>query len=136
VHQFNPRFIEASVLEAPRMAAGFAEINKRVAALAPVLNSPTVEDETEVESSAPASEESVASGLQPIAATTRRQGGATYLFAVRMEESEATGTFRLKRLPPRARAEVLNEGSTLEVNDGRFSDDFQGYEVHLYEITG
>ncbi|MFW6189827.1 MAG: hypothetical protein ACOC7T_05265 [Planctomycetota bacterium] len=135
VHQFRPRFIEASVLEDPEMAEGFARINRRVAELAPVLNSPTIGDGTETVCSVPAGEELAAAGLDPLAAMTKRHGGATYVFAVRMEGSPARGAFRVAGLPAQATAEVLGERRTLPVRDGRFSDRFAGYEVHLYRIT-
>jgi hypothetical protein len=34
----------------------------------------------------------------------------------------------------RARAEVIDEGRTLGVSDGVFSDTFQPWDVHLYKI--
>ena len=40
VHQFKPRFIEAALLHDKQMLAAVTRINKRIHALAPVLNSP------------------------------------------------------------------------------------------------
>jgi hypothetical protein len=34
----------------------------------------------------------------------------------------------------RARAEVIDEGRTLDVRDGAFRDTFQPWDVHLYKI--
>ncbi len=135
VHQFKPRFIEASVFTHPRMAKGFAAINKQVTALARVINSPTVKGGASVTSSVPASAELAAAGLDPIAVMVKKHGGATYLFSVRMEGTPAQGTFRVKGLSSRASAEVIGEGRTLSVRGGALSDRFQGYEVHLYRIT-
>lgn len=38
------------------------------------------------------------------------------------------------RLSSRSKAEVIDEGRTLEVRDGVFRDTFQPRDVHLYEI--
>jgi hypothetical protein len=99
-----------------------------------VLNSPTVEGGCEVESSAPASAELAEAELQPIAVLVKKHAGATYLFAVRMEESPSRASFRVKDLPAQATAEVLGEDRTVTVKNGRFEDDFAPYAVHLYRI--
>lgn len=136
VHQFKPKFIEASVFANPRLAAGFTEINRQVQSLAPVLNSPTVPAVATVASSVPASKELAEAELQPIALMVKRHGGATYVFSVRMEGSPARGEFQVKGLPAQAQAEVLGENRTVAVTNGRFADDFAGYQVHLYQIVG
>jgi hypothetical protein len=74
-------------------------------------------------------------GLSPIALMTRKHQGATYVFAVRLEDSPARGDFEVKGITGKAAVEVLGENRTLESNAGRFSDDFQGLAVHLYKIA-
>ena len=64
----------------------------------------------------------------------KRLDGATYVFAVRMEDIASKGSFTVKGLTGRAVAEVLGEDRKIDVTDGKFSDDFKGYEVHLYKI--
>ena len=135
VHLFRPSFVEAGVLQDPELLAGMTALNKEIRDLARVLNSPTVEGRVSVASSAPASQEMAADGLEPIAAMTKEQGGALYVFAVRMEDTPARGAFQVAGLPASAQAEVLGEGRTVDVTGGAFSDDFQGYTVHLYKIT-
>ena len=138
VHQMgkdkDTKFIEASVFEDPEMAKAFTETNLRIAAFAPVLNSPTLKDGADVASSEPASKELADLGLAPIAAMAKRLDGATYVFAVRMEDIASKGSFTVKGLTGRAVAEVLGEDRKIDVTDGKFSDDFKGYEVHLYKI--
>ena len=126
--------IEDSVFADSGMAAAFAETNRLITSLAPVLNSPTIEDGTAVTSSVPASEEVAAAGLAPIAVMAKRQGGATYVFAVRMEDSPATGTLAVKGLTGRLSAEVVGEDRKVAVTDGKFSDGFRGLDVHIYRI--
>jgi len=123
VHQFKPRFIEASLLQDPELLKGVTEINRQVHALAPVLNSPTVKDPAQVASS---------SAEVPIASMAKRHEGSTYVFAVAMRDGPAGGT--VSGLGAAVSAEAIGEGRTIAVKDGKFEDDFKGYEVHLYRI--
>src|SRR5690606_31301126 len=43
VHQFEPRFVEASLLEDEQLLKAVTQINEQIHELAPVLNGPTVE---------------------------------------------------------------------------------------------
>ena len=92
--------------------------------LAPVLNSPVVPDGATVTSSAEA---------VPIDTMVKRHDGATYLFAVGMRNAAAKGTFAVHGLK-NATAEILGEGRKIPVRDGKFTDDFQAYDAHLYRI--
>lgn len=125
-HEFKPKFIEAGMFAHPEIVQAITEINAQIKELAPVLNSPTVSDGASTVSSA---------AEVPIAAMTRRQGGATYVFAVAMRNSETKGTFTIAGLKGAARVEVLGEKRALEATkDGQFEDAFKGYDVHLYKI--
>jgi hypothetical protein len=140
VHQMGPpkggdKFIEASVFEDANMLKAFTETNHLIASLATVLNGPSVKDAVAVSSSEPAGKELAGLDLLPIAAMVKRQAGTTYLFAVRMEETPSTGTFTLPGLPAKAKAEVLTDGRSIDVQNGKFSDDFQGYDVRIYKIV-
>jgi hypothetical protein len=126
VHQFKPKFIEASLLEDPELLPAVTAVNGRIRELAPVLNGPTVEGAGDV-----MPEPSVV----PIAVMAKRHGGALYVFAVAMRDSPVEGSFQLKRVSVSATAEVLGEGRTVEVVAGRFQDRFDGYGVHIYRIA-
>ncbi len=121
VHQFKPRFVEASILQDPELLRGVTEINRQIRELAPVLNSPAAKDAAAVASSNPD---------VPIAAMAKRHDGATYVFAVAMRDAPARATVR--GLGAAASAEVIGGGRSIAVKDGTFEDDFKGYEVHLY----
>jgi hypothetical protein len=123
VHQFKPKFIEASLLQDPELLKGVTEINAQIRALAPVLNSPAVKDPATVASSA---------AEVPIASMTKRHDGATYVFAVAMRDGPARASFA--GLGAATSAEALGEGRSIAVKDGKFEDDFKGYEVHLYRV--
>jgi hypothetical protein len=125
VHVFKPGFIEAGLLADAGMAEAVKAINGQVRELAPALNSPTVKDGVKVGSSAPE---------VPIDAVAKRHGGATYVFAVAMRGAAAKATFTVAGLPPKASAEVLGEGRTIDVISGKFEDAFEGYAVHLYKM--
>jgi len=131
VHQFSPEFIEAGLLAYPDMAKAVGDINKQIHALAPVLNSPTVEGLVGATSYKVET---------PVDIMVKRHGGAVYVFAVAMRDGDASrAVFRVKPLdasvPPRGTVEVLGENRTIEMADGVFADEFAGYAVHLYRIT-
>ena len=125
VHEFKPKQIEAGLLAHPEQLRAVTEINKQITALAPVLNSPTVNEVSLVKSS----DEKV-----PVSVMVKRFGDATYIFAVAMRDQETTATFQFAkdRLPPSV-LDVIGENRTVPVKNGAFEDKFKGYEVHLYK---
>lgn len=125
VHQFQPSFNEWALLDDPVMLPAVTAINAQIRELAPVLNSPTLTDGATVQSSV---------AEVPIAVMTKRHDGATYVFAVGMRNGAADGTFVVPGVPAAATAEVIGENRTLPVTDGRFTDSFAPYAVHLYRI--
>ena len=125
VHEFQPKFNEHALLDDPPMLAAVTGINQQVHALAPLLNSPTLPSAASVDSS---------SVQTPIDLMVKRQGGATYLFAVGMRNGATSGAFTVHGLPKTARAEVLGEARTITIKGGKFSDAFGPYAVHLYRI--
>jgi hypothetical protein len=129
-HRFKPTFSETDCLDDAPTAAALAAIDARIRDLAPVLNTPSIANGVEVASSAP--------GI-PVDVMLKRQGGATYLFAVELRGGATTATFTLRALPGRSSVEALGEGRTLTataLSGGvTFSDDFSGYGVHIYEVT-
>lgn len=122
-HQFQPRFLEASLLEDKELLDAVTVINKQIHELAPVLNS---------RSSPPASVESENPDVS-VAAMLKRHQGATRRCAVATREGWTRATFTLPDALDDA-AEVLGESRRILVRGGKFSDDCKGYEVHLYKI--
>jgi hypothetical protein len=125
VHVFKPEPIEAGLLANSTNSAAVAAINQQIHELAPVLNTAPLPDAATVTSSDP---------RVPIDFVVKRQGGATYLFAVAMRDGQVTANVTLRPSPGAATAEVLGEGRRIPVVDGKFSDGFTGYGVHLYRI--
>lgn len=125
VHQFEPNFVEAALLEDREVLEAVTEINRQIRELAPVLNSPSIIDGVSVKSSNPD---------VPVHAMVKRHQGATYLFAVGMRNASTTAEFTLQGVPSRATAEVLGEGRRIPVRQSRFEDTFKPWTVHLYRI--
>ncbi|HUT56283.1 MAG TPA: hypothetical protein VNA25_00250 [Phycisphaerae bacterium] len=133
VHEFEVKddggnvvrpFTGAGLLRDKEMAHAVGEINRRIHALGAVLNTPTIANGATASSS---------NSDVPVDAMVKKHGGATYLFAVAMRDSETTATFQVKGVAA-GTAEVLGEGRTVPVKDGVLKDAFKGYEVHLYKM--
>lgn len=125
VHQFEPSFREAALLDDPEMLAAVTAINRQIHELAPVLNSPSIAEGVKVTSSA--------EGV-PIAWMQKRAGDSTYLFAVNMRNRPTQATFALAQHTARGNVEVLGEGRRLRLKGGAFTDDFGPYAVRGYEL--
>lgn len=125
VHQFEPNFVEAALLEDREMLEAVSAINRQIHELAPVLHSPTIDDAVVVTSS---------DNKVPVHCMLKRHKGLTYLFAVGMRNAPTTAEFVLRGVPARATAEVLEENRRIAVQRGRFVDSFKPYQVHLYRI--
>ena len=114
---------EAALLHDPEMLAAVTAVNREVAALARVLNSPSLTGAPVTSSNA---------GI-PIDALVKRRAGTTYVFAAAMRDGTTTATFTA---PAGATmVEVLGENRTLPTVGGSFSDRFAAYAVHLYAIA-
>ena len=127
VHQFEPNFKEASLLDDAELLPGVTAINRQIQKLAPVLNSPTVDGVVKIASSAP---------TVPIAAMCKQHDGATYVFAVCMRNEPARATVELLNSKSSTEVQVLGEHRSIPLRDGRFEDDFTPYAVHLYCVEG
>jgi len=123
VHQFKPRFSEASLLQDAELLAGVTAVNQQIRSLAPALNSPTVPDGVQVTSSG---------AEAPIDAIAKRQGDSTWVFSAAMRDQGSKATFVVK--DAKGTVEVLGENRTIPLKDGRFEDDFKPFDVHLYRL--
>ena len=126
VHEWKPRFNESALLGDPEMLAAVTALNRQIARLAPVLNSPTVTNAVAVVSE---------NREIPIAVMAKRFGDALYLFAVGMRDGKTTAAFTMRGLTGAPNVEVLDENRTLKTQDGVFHDDFQPWDAHVYRIA-
>jgi hypothetical protein len=116
-------FEMAALLNDKAMLATVGEINRQITSLAPVLNSATVSDGATVNSS---------NAAIPIDLMVKNYAGTTYIFAVAMRDGSTTATFTA---PSGANVEVLGENRNLAISNGKFSDRFESYGVHLYKLS-
>jgi hypothetical protein len=124
--QMRPQFRATMLIGDESRAQAMSRLNAEIHQLAPVINgSPPVTNGVTVESD-----------LAPISTMVKVDGDTRYVFAASMRNvGPTTATFTLPGIE-QGTVEVLGEGGrTLEVVDGRFTDTFGGYRVHLYEIT-
>jgi hypothetical protein len=98
-------------------------INTQITSLAPVLNSRNTEGYAVATSS---------NSAVPVDIMTKKDGQGNYIFAVGMRCGFTTATFSVTS---GTIAEVLGEGRTIKITEGKFADEFSPYAVHLYKIT-
>ncbi len=126
-HQFKPTFIEAALLADPEMLAAVTKLNQQIISLAPVLNSPTITNAVTIQST---------NAAAPIATMVKQTGGFTYIFAVAMRPLDTRAEFSLKQFSGSETVEVLDENRIVTAKDGKFTDSFGPWDVHLYRVKG
>jgi hypothetical protein len=124
VHQFKPQFSEASLLQDEELLKAVTAINAQVRELAPALNSTPPAEAPSAASNDPEA---------PVAVTSRKHAGATYVFAVAMRPRGCEPTITIPGVKT-ATAEVLGESRTVPVRGGKLTDRFDPYGVHLYRL--
>lgn len=140
-HQFKPRFIEAGLLADNEMARAVGAVNKQINDLAPVINSPDIKTSAKASVTVTVEPSNVPPdlagklGKTPVAIMVKQYKGATYLFAVRMTDQPCKATFAVKGIKNGVQAKVLGEdGRTIAIKNGRFTDNFKPWEVHIYRL--
>ena len=126
VHQFKPKFDEHALLDDPQMLAAVTSINRQIHDLGGVLNSPTIESGAVVTPANPDAQ---------IDILVKRFGKAAYIFSVGLRNNSSDGAFTVAGVQPTARAEVVGESRSIAVVNGKFTDHFEPYQVHIYRIT-
>jgi hypothetical protein len=132
VHEWKPKFNEHALLDDPEMLKAVTATNKQIHQLAPVLNSPTLAEALAV-SCTPA-EDPTKKRETLVDALLKRHGGVTYVFAVNMRDTVTQGSFAIRDLQGIRKVEVLDEGRTLQAENGKFGDQFGAWDVRIYVI--
>ena len=125
VHEWQPRFNESALLSDPEMLSAVTILNQQIIGLAPVLNSPTIEDSVRALSD---------NDAVPVAMMAKKHNGDTYIFAVNMRGEPTGATFTISGLNNTGTVEVIDEDRILVSRGGVFKDRFAGWGVHLYRI--
>jgi hypothetical protein len=122
-HSFIPPADEAALLHDAIMLKAVKEINSQVASLAEVLNSPDTRGYAEVTSS---------NNEVPVDIMTKTHNNSDYIFAVGMRCGFTTATFKVSS---GSVVDVIGENRSITISDGKFTDEFSPYSVHLYRIS-
>jgi hypothetical protein len=72
-------------------------------------------------------------GTSPVDFSARSATGVVHVFAVGMRDAVTRKRFAIST-PTDGTVEVLGEARTLPMSAGRFEDEFDGYQAHLYRI--
>jgi hypothetical protein len=126
-HQFKPTFIEAGLLADEEMLAAVTAVNRQIQSLALVLNTTAIDGAVTVQT---------ANSDVPVEAMVKRHNGETYIFAVGMRDGSTSATFRVDKPSGAGEVEVLGEDRRIPLSQGRFSDSFAPWGVHLYRLSG
>ena len=115
----------------PELVARMKAVSQRIAELSPVL----------VERSAEGLEVDVLNGPKadplghpPVVALLKRHGDSCWIIAVNSSPEQVSARFALPSAKDAAVAKVRWEDRTVSAADGMFSDSFDGFGVHVYEI--
>jgi len=125
VHQFEPRFVEASLLEDEALSQAVSDVNAEVLSLASVINAS--ESRVSVRATSAAAD-------TPVDTLATRYEGVVYIFAVAMRDTAGDVTFELDGVVDGDVVEAIGEGRQLSADAGGFRDTFGGYGAHLYRV--
>jgi hypothetical protein len=138
VHQFEPVFKEAALLEDQELLPAVTAINRQILELAPVINSSNRLGGVSVRVEAPQQiltpNADTLMAPPSIAWMQKVYRGSTYLFTVNMRPVSQHIVFTITDSSGSLEADVLSESRRLPVEQGRLADSFLPYEVHLYAI--
>ena len=127
VHQFEPSFKEASLLDDQELLPAVTALNRQITALAPVLNSPSVMDAVAKESL----------GESTLEFMCKRFAGGLYVFVANMASENSAAQLRLMGpVSDSTRAIEIESGAAVELRDSGFKVQLPGYGIGLYRIDG
>jgi hypothetical protein len=121
VHEWQPSFREDGVFRYPDVVDELKRLNEQIQELAPVLNGPTIENVVAIEASG------------EIAHMVKDSPTATYILAVSMEQTPVRAKVMIALKAGRSVA-VVGENRTLQLSNGVFEDNFEGYQARIYQL--
>jgi len=122
-HSFYPSFKEAGLLQDFEMINAVKKINAQIKSLAAVLNSPDTTGIATISSSI---------SSVPVHIMTKHYDNNNYIFAVAMRPGQTEATFDIN---VDKEVEVLGENRKIQAVNGKFTDDFADYGVHIYKYS-
>jgi hypothetical protein len=124
-HIFTPTFHEDGLLTLPAMKTAVTAINTQIASLAAVINVGTPVGNTVTSS---------AGTTVPVDTMTKNYQGSTYIFAAAMRGAATSATFKPTGVTS-GTVTVVGESRTLTLSNGSFSDNYAGFDAHIYKIN-
>ena len=124
VHEWVPSFSEPGILRYPEIVSGVTAINAQIKSLAPVLNSPSITNIVQVNSSNPD---------VPIDFMVKNYNNETYLFTAAMRNTAVTATFTITN-GISGNVEEISENRQIIPGNNQFQDNFSGYGIHIYKF--
>lgn len=126
VHQFEPNFVEASLLDDPELLEAVTQLNRQITELAPVLNSPSllnaVANESDLEKA-------------PLAIMCKRDANSLYVFVANLGPENSVAKLRLLNpMSGSAKAREVENGSEVLIHDSVINLEMAGYGIALYRI--
>lgn len=132
VHQFEPTFVEAALLQHPDLRQAVARTNARITSLARVLNSATLKDVVTV---TPAPFDGGNRLGSAISMMVKSDTCAVYIFAGSKSRLPGAAHFKLAQSMENQMIDVLDEDRTIQLDAGGFKDSFGPYDTHIYRIA-
>ncbi len=122
--QFGQRIENALLIDSSRLAV-LKEINSQIHRLSSIINTPNISNKARIE----LHQEDVS-----IDFVVKQSGKWLYIFSVAMRPMNNRATFHLNGLTADTQIEVIGQNRSIHAQAGRFSDNFQPYQVNLYKL--
>ena len=132
VHQFKPRFVEASWFEDSALSAAIGRINAEVQGLARIINLPAAHDVADVRV---IGADGSGNRAEKLSFTTRRDGCAAYVMVASLVNTPTKLAIRLNFNDNINRMAIEDEKRILPRVDGRFVDDLPPYGARIYKAV-
>jgi hypothetical protein len=127
VHEWEPKFREAALLNDPDMLAGVTELNREITRWAPLLNSPSMDELVSVKA------DPAGSG---IAWMVKQGADGTYLFAMECEGRAGTARFEILRgARPGLSVTGVEDRRPRPLRANRFEEIFAPWQVRIYRVS-
>lgn len=124
VHEFQPRFVEASLLGYPEIAAEVKALAAELRAAAPILRTPRRDELV------------VSDAGERLAVRVHEHDGALHVFTASLQPEPLRATLTVRGAgKAKGPVEVVGGGEPRPLTDGRFRDDFAGYAVRHFRLA-
>jgi hypothetical protein len=120
-HEFAPKFVEASLLAHPEIAAAVRAVNAEVLAMAPILHAPRADDAVAVTSDG------------QLAVRVHQHGGALHLVLASMQSTPQQVKVTRRQQPAR-RVTVRGDSKPRPLTDGVLAETMPGYGILLLRL--